>query len=638
MGELQFNLNNATRDEVFSYLLKADDAYFNDEEIISDSQYDAIKLIAFTHYPNDAYFKKVGSAVRGEEVAHSFPTGGLNQLYTGGVARWLLTHHSEHYIVSEKLDGSSATLSFVGGQLRVALTRGDGLVGKDATRHFLQMSCVPKTLSIPYSDFVVPASLEVRGEFIIAKHNFEIVKKLLKEANGREYKNLRSIANGLINAKVIPESVIPYIDFVAYDCPGYKANKIEIFEMLRLLGFKIPELYFTTVENITEEKLTSNLNFWRDYGKYEIDGVVTELNDADEREALAVSEDDLIPDFAFKWKVGAESNSADTTCIGVEWNISKDKYLKPTILFEPVELCGATIQRTSGFNASFIFEKGIGKGAQITITRAGDVIPYITGITLAVEPDMPQTEWEWNETEVDAIAIEDTEESILTRLHFFFSKLKIDALGDKSIKKLYDAGFKSVEDIIGASSDQLVEVLGKNGNKAFLSLSKTLKRIPIHQLMGACTFFGRGFGTRKSLALIKAFPDWKTVSMSQLISIEGFQDKTAFAFLKGRLQFDTFCKWLLDVEAVEEFTYPEVIEKNLDGRFNNFSFCFTGVRSKPHEELIKAQGGEIHDGVKKDTTHLVVKDETFTSNKVTKARERGIIVLSLHQLDILIAG
>ena len=616
-----------SEEEAISSLMNYDEHYFNDVPLISDKEYDDFRLAVQKLYPSNGYFKAVGSAVRGAEIKHANPVGGLNQIHEGEFQKtWGIKHNKKQHIVSEKLDGASATITYVAGKLRCAATRGDGVHGKDITRHVLNIPGVPKVIN---SNDV----FDIRGELIIRKSNFDAIKAVLFKTKGREYKNLRNTVNGLLNASEIPEEVYPFIEFVGYDMAGSKLDKTVQFGKLTEFGFQIPR--YIVVSSLDEQILTNILNDFRDESDFEIDGVVPELDKYEDRKDLFPTSSDPNPNYAFKWKVGAEDNLAIGNVTGVEWNISKHDLAKPVVLIEPVDINGITVKRLSGFNAAFIFNSGIGPGAQVKFTRSGDVIPHILETIVKVEPQMPDMEWEWNETEVDAIVIASTPEAHLRRLTYFFATLKVDNLKEASLSKFIEAGITDIQDIINTPCEEWVELLGKNGEKAFTSLHSRLNSVELSTLMGAWPFFGRGFGTRKSKALLEGVDDWTTCTVDDIVKIEGFMDKTALVFLKGREKFESFVQWLsvmLDIK-VQHMTTVQV-----EGRFSGQSFAFTGVRLKDAEAKLESLGAIIHDGVKKDTTYLVAKDPNANSNKLDKAKKQGTKVIGVDELNQLISN
>ena len=610
---------------VIATLSKLADAYFNGEPLVSDKEFDELYKFAKDTWPENGYFRQVGSKVRGAEIKHNMPVAGLKQLYTvEEVQAW--AKGGGLGVASSKLDGSSATITYVNGNLHSAATRGDGIYGKDITRHILNFPGVPISISRV-------ETLDIRGELIISKDNFPKVQELLLKLKGREYKNARNTIVGLINGKEIHDEVFQHLEFVAYDIAGSVDNKDNQFLELETLGFTIPEWrHGIEIDTLNEEYLSLLMKELKDESEYDCDGIVIELWSGKRRKDLMPTEDDLNPGYAFKWKPNPEEAMRTSKVIGIEWNVSKDNYIKPVVLIEPVDLGGVTIKRLSGFNMAFITDNMISTGAIIKFCRSGDVIPHIVEvIEKATVLDLPSLEWEWNETTVDAVAVEDTPRAHLLRLKAFFNGLEVDNLQDASLEKLVLAGYDDITSIIEATEDELIYELGKNGSKSYQSLHKVLQDCELATLMGSYPSFGRGFGKRKAKMLLDGVEDWSTVTHEDITKVDGFSDKSAKVFLHGREKFFSFFSYMIN-----EGWIVLKAERQLSGPLSGQSFAFTGVRSKEAEDKIIAQGGIVHDGVKKDTTYLVAKDPKASSGKLEKARKQGTKVVSLLELGDII--
>ena len=141
---------------------------------------------------------------------------------------------------------------------------------------------------------------------------------------------------------------------------------------------------------------------------------------------------------------------AETTILDVLWKKSRHGLLKPRIQYTPVNLCGATLQFATAFNAKYVKDNNIGPGARIKITRSGDVIPYITEVLKgADEPKFPDYKYEWSKTGVD-IKLSDNDlkkdSTIkLRKIVDFFKVLGIQGLKEKTVQKIYDAGYNNIK-------------------------------------------------------------------------------------------------------------------------------------------------------------------------------------------------
>lgn len=366
-------------EKILEVLQTADDLYTNDgDSFMTDAQYDALKLYAHGLNPSHVYFTGVGSSVRGGKVKLPYKMGSLTQAYEGDIEGWIAKHKlaDKELVITEKLDGVSVLIVYgEGGRFQIAYSRGDGVEGADISRHISKITGVP--IRVASREPMV-----IRAEAIISKSNFKKVQPLVKNRAGQQYKNARNMMAGLMNAEQNPELVYDYIDVVAYEIisPVGKDKIDQLKELYEDNQFVIPAHDNVIGKELNDHFLTKRISDLRAESDYEIDGIVIDVNDYALRQKINPTKDTLNPEFARKYKVADESNYAEPTIIDIELNVSKDGYVKPVLVFTPVELVGVTISRCTGFNMKFIRDNKLGPGAKIKITRSGDVIPYVTAV------------------------------------------------------------------------------------------------------------------------------------------------------------------------------------------------------------------------------------------------------------------
>ena len=621
-----------TVDEIIEVLKAADDAYYNDEEyLMEDSQYDAIKRYAEHLDPHHSYFIGIGSKIRGGKVRLPYPMGSLTQAYEGDVTKWVekFKLFTEKITISDKLDGVSALVVYNRKQFQIGYSRGDGLEGADISRHLRKFTTVPSTTS----DTRIVA---VRGEVILSEDNFvKVLSRGLKSRSGTPYKNARNAVAGIMNAETNPDWVYEYIDFVAYEIidPNY-LSKDEQLELLNDNGFTVVRAGTVDGRRLNDHSLIEILSDRRKTSPYAIDGVVLEVNDSDLRSKINPSKETLNPEYARKYKVAAEDNTAIATVVDVHWNVSKHGYLKPRIEINPVELVGVTIKFATGFNAKFIADHKIGPGAKVEITRSGDVIPFIreTRVPSPTGPKMPpKGTWEWNETMVDAVSTEECDEQIINQIVDFFSTIDIPHLKRGNIVKLYQLGITKIEDIIMLDEEQLVDALGENGRKVYNGISEKLHNIPLYLLMGAYST-ERGIGVRKMKKLQDVFGTeglYKIDSSDLIANVEGFDIKSAE---KAYLAINDFRYFFTKIHTMTTIKPDENIEGTLTGQ----KVVFTGFRDKDLENAIINAGGEVQSSVTSKTTIVVAVDPTSGSGKMKKARDMGIKVIGVDEMRTMV--
>ena len=270
-----------------------------------------------------------------------------------------------------KFDGLTLNLTYDGGELKNAATRGDGTVGEEILTQVLTIRSVP--LSIPFR-----GRMEVQGEGIMPLSELE----KYNEAAPEPLKNARNGVAGALRNLDTSETAKRNLDAYFYNV-GYIEgrefeNHGEMIEFLRENRFKVSgyekKLYsidevIEKIENVDK----SSLDFL-------IDGMVIKLWNFDDRERAGFTQ--KFPRWAVAYKFAAEE--ATTTVADVIWEVGRTGKLTPIALLDSVEIGGATIRRATLNNYSDILRKQVGIGSEVFIRRSNDVIPEILGIVTGV--------------------------------------------------------------------------------------------------------------------------------------------------------------------------------------------------------------------------------------------------------------
>lgn len=275
---------------------------------------------------------------------------------------------AEIILLSQKLDGSSAVVQYENGKLVRALTRGNGRQGLDITS---------KLRKILKYDFVHDNFTgEVRGELIMSQSNWEIMKEIEPGL-----KNSRNAVAGIINRKDVNDELLKLVDYVVYKVTGSENKEFKNLQEERdwlKLNFEHFVMSFpinrTTMNNKDEWDFQSKEFYTKIFptSGYQADGIVLSLNEIQKQEngALVHSE------FAYKF----ETEMKWSRVIGIEWNLSRNQRVVPTIIFEPIILGETTVQRATGFNAQFVKNNEIKKGSMVKISLRNEIIPNIEEI------------------------------------------------------------------------------------------------------------------------------------------------------------------------------------------------------------------------------------------------------------------
>lgn len=619
-----------TVDELVFELTEAKIAYADGFPIMQDDEFDALEALLRVRDPKNAYFNEIGAPVRGAKTELPVKMGSLDQVYGNDLYN---RYPGELAVVMDKLDGCSLLLEYQDGKFTKAYTRGDGYEGQDVTA-IINETSIPKTLVNEIE------SVYVRAEAIFREDDFARLNA--EGALGKQYKNARNYVAGQLNRQEVKyKSFTDNLHIVTFEVnfseetdENWQFTKADQLEYLGNKGFEVVNFDLIWFGDLNAEFLINEIATRKKKSPYALDGVVAEIDKWDLRKGTLWN--GINPGYSWKFKMNNEG--VVTHVVKVHWNISKHGYLKPRVEVDPIELGGVTISFATGFNAEFIEKNWIGPGSAIRVVRSGDVIPYIEAVlTHASEPDLPSEaefgEMVWNESGVDLV-LKDPDSSpaaVKKQIAEFFASISVDNLGPGSVDKLYESGhYTSIESIIKADEDDLVEILGVNGRKVMESLVKRLNPIDLADLAGSTNYFGRGLGKRKMKTLLEKVDILGDYDVTEMLNVEGFEMVTVDKVLNGIQPFKDF------LARIDGYYTLKVM--NSDGPLLGKAFCFTGVRDKDLENEIISLGGKIDSSVTKTTTHLICKDPSAGSAKLKKAEEKGVKLISIDNAREDIVG
>ena len=629
--------SNFSIDELETIIKYTTEKYYNtSKSVITDELYDILIDFLKLKSPKSIVLKTIGANVKNKnKVQLDYWLGSMNKIKPGTnqLDIWINKFKSPYHL-SDKLDGVSGLLIYrLNGTINL-YTRGTATEGTDITS-------LIKYLHIPDFKTVTKYCVtnNIKGELNLIAFRGELIMKesTFNKNWGDVFKNGRNTVAGLVNSKTINPEVASDTDFVLYEVvdPFYSIDKQ--FKILSDLGFTIA-FNKKIDKDLTFELLSKYLQDRRANSVYKIDGIIVTSFKNQERNTKAN------PLYAFAFKDILEDQIAKTEVISVEWNISKDGFIIPTILLNPINIGGVEIKRTTGFNAKFIVDNVIGPGSMLEIIRSGDVIPKVHKVlkpSKSGKPDMPKGKWHWNETKVD-IQLDDviTNPQVLIRnIFYFFSNLDTKGLGMKTVEKLVDAGLDTVKKIISADEKDFLKVEGfaiKSAENLVESIKQVLTNVPLYKLMAASNKLGPGIGEERVKQIVSLYPniitDYKKWSDDDFIkkikAINGWEEKTASLLVSN---FNTF---VIFYDSIKKYITLEPITK-LTGKFTDKVVVFTGFRDKDLQSQIEKQGGKIGSSISKNTDFLIIIDQSVLdkqTDKITKAQELNIKIITKDQL------
>lgn len=649
------NNSNDRMKELVEVLNKARYAYEQlDKEIMSNYEYDKLydELLELekktgvvmpnsptinvgTKGINDKEFESVNKL---QKEKHETPMLSLDKTKEVDKLKSFLGSHDG--MLSWKLDGLTVVLTYNGGKLIKAVTRGNGEIGEVVTHNAIHFKGVPSKI-----DF--KEELVVRGEAVISYSDFEeINKKLPVEA---KYKNPRNLSSGSVRQLNSKVSASRNVRFYAFNLVKAGNRQLEYvsdnIKFLEQLGFNFVQTLKVNANNISDavKKFSENIKS----NDIPSDGLVLTYNDIKYGKSLGRTAKFPRHSIAFKWK----DDIAETTLREIEWSPSRTGLINPVAIFDPVELEGTTVTRASVHNISIMKELELGLGDKLRVYKANMIIPQIhdnmTRSNNCIIPDIcpvcggPTEIKVIDESEALYCINESCPAKGIKLYTHFVSRdaMNIDGLSEATLQKFVDEGFiESLVDIYNLDNyeDEITSMEGfgvKSYNKLIKSIEKS-KNVKLANLIYALGIPNVGLNTAKLIC--REFDnDLKrtvTAEYSSLTAINGIGDTVAMSFtsyFRNKANVDNFVALIKKLHIIKE-------EISTDDTMRGLTFCVTGsVEIFPNrraiKEVIENMGGKLTGSVSKSTSYLVTNDTTSGSNKNKKATEYGIEILTEQQ-------
>jgi DNA ligase (NAD+) len=559
------------------------------------------------------------------------------------VRRFLKTERPIEYVAEPKLDGLAVELVYLGGELSVASTRGDGMVGEDVTANLKTIRTVPLRL-LTDGRSKAPARLEVRGEVILSKDAFRRLNEERTREGASLFANPRNAAAGSLRQLDPRITAKRPLDMFCHS-PGHIEGAAfdthwELIVAIGRWGLKTNPL--NRLCRGTEKVLQyyRDLAEKRDTLPYDADGVVVKVNRFELQRRLG--EVSRSPRWAIAYKFKAQQGT--TRILDILASVGRTGALTPTAQLEPVQVGGVTISSASLHNMDEIERKDVRIGDTVLVERAGDVIPYVVKVITEKRTGkerrfhMPKTCPVCGAPvvrEEGAAAFRCVGAScpaqLKERIRHFASKyaLDIDGLGDKLVAQLVDTKLvQDFADLYHLTAEQLVELerMAAKSAQNIITAIEGSKRTTLTRLL-----VGLGIpqvGDHLAGILAEHFGSIEALenaSEDDLLAIRGVGPETARA-----IRAFTVSKQNRQVMArlLKAGIQPSVERRRRGGKLAGKTFVITGTLSIPRDEaarLIELQGGRVTDGVSKKTDYVLVGESP--GSKAEKARKLGVQTL-----------
>lgn len=558
------------------------------------------------------------------------------------------------YAVEPKFDGLAITLTYKNGIFVQGATRGDGYTGENVTHNLKTIRSIPTKINHPNP----PKILEVRGEVLMLKKDFELLNKKQESLGEKKFANPRNAAAGSLRQLDPRITAKRRLTFFSYGLGVCEPNlnlktHTETIQLLKQFNLPISDLSVSVKGVKGLKSFYEKVLKHRDSLTYDIDGVVYKVNSFNYQNELGFVS--RAPRWAIAHKFPAEE--ALTEILGIDVQVGRTGAITPVARLKPIFVGGVTVTNATLHNEDEMIRKDVHIGDIVSVRRAGDVIPEIVRVLIDKRPKiikkfkMPTT---CPECGSPLIRIDD--EAVIrcsgglicpaqqkqSIIHFASRKaMDIEGLGDKSVEQLVAVGLiHELPDIYKLELKQLINLdrMAEKSGQNLLDAIEKSKKTTLPRFIYALGIRNVGESTAKDLASF--YGDLDEVMKQTEESLQLVPDigptvaKSISDFFKQNKNREV-------IQSLIKFgvNWPKHdIQKFTSGIFAAKTFVLTGtLPSMSREEaksIIEMNGGKVAGSVSKKTDYVVAGSDA--GSKLTVAQELGVKIISQDELLKLI--
>ncbi|WP_299190040.1 NAD-dependent DNA ligase LigA [uncultured Campylobacter sp.] len=624
--------------------------YTDDKPIASDEEYDELYSkaekfeeqnpeLALPYSPT----KRIGGAISEgfSKLAHGAQMWSMEDIFDDAdLLAWLARGEKSgaQFYVEPKFDGASLNLTYEGGVLISAATRGDGLVGEDVTQNARAIKSVP--LQIPYAQ-----RIEIRGETLIAKSDFDALNDE-RAANGESlFSNPRNAAAGSLrqlDSAIVAKRKLKFIPWgVGEHSLGFALHS-QIMEFVRSLGFLRDEFCRICSGASEIRSAYEALHSMRASKDLMLDGMVIRVNELSKCAQMGYTV--KFPRFMVAYKFPAVEKVTRLREINLQ--VGRTGAVTPVAVVDSVNIDGANVSNATLHNFDEIARLGLMKNDFVGIIRSGDVIPKITSV-YKQRRDGTQSEISrpgrcpvCGEKLLDEGALIkcqnlDCKARVIGSLIYFCSKkcMNIEGLSDATITQLFESGkISKIGDIYALGVQDLADLEGFADKKIsnLLGAINASKNAPLERFIASLGIEHIGEVAARKIAA--AFgQDWLDASEDEILRLEGFGEAMARSLAE-------FCKInrekILNLSEIINPRPPET--QTAKSAFTDRSVVITGTLSRPRDEFkarLLAMGAKVQGSVSAKTDFVLAGEDA--GSKLQKARSLGVRVIDESEFEAL---
>ncbi len=624
--------------------------YTDDKPIASDEEYDELyskaekfeeqnPALALPYSPT----RRIGGAISEgfSKLAHGAQMWSMEDIFDDAdLLAWLARGEKSgaQFYVEPKFDGASLNLTYEGGVLISAATRGDGLIGEDVTQNARAIKSVP--LQIPYAQ-----RIEIRGETLIAKSDFDALNDE-RAANGESlFSNPRNAAAGSLrqlDSAIVAKRKLKFIPWGVGEHSLSFALHSQTMEFVRSLGFLRDE-FCRICKSASEIRAAYEaLHSMRASKDLMLDGMVIRVNELSKCAQMGYTV--KFPRFMVAYKFPAIEKVTRLREINLQ--VGRTGAVTPVAVVDSVNIDGANVSNATLHNFDEIARLGLMKNDFVGIIRSGDVIPKITSV-YKQRRDGTQSEISrpdhcpvCSERLLDEGALIkcqnlDCKARVIGSLVYFCSKkcMNIEGLSDATITQLFESGkISKIGDIYALNAQDLAGLEGFADKKIsnLLSAINASKNAPLERFIASLGIEHIGEVAARKIAA--AFgQSWLDASEDEILRLEGFGEAMARSLAE-------FCKInrekILNLSEIITPRAPQM--QTTKSAFTNRSVVITGTLSRPRDEFkarLLAMGAKVQGSVSAKTDFVLAGAEA--GSKLQKARSLGVRVIDESEFETL---
>ena len=558
------------------------------------------------------------------------------------------------YAVEPKFDGLAITLTYENGIFVQGATRGDGYTGENVTHNLKTIRSIPTKLNYIHP----PKLLEVRGEVLMLKKDFELLNQKQESLGEKQFANPRNAAAGSLRQLDPRITATRPLTFFSYGLGVCEPNlnlktHTQTIQLLKQFNLPISDLS-TSVKGVKGlQSFYDKVSKLRNALAYDIDGVVYKVNSFNYQNELGFLS--RAPRWAIAHKFPAEE--ALTEILDINVQVGRTRAITPVARLKPVFVGGVTVTNATLHNEDEMTRKDVHIGDIVSVRRAGDVIPEIVRVLINKRPKtikkfrMPT---ECPECGSALVRIDD--EAIIrcsgglvcpaqqkqSIIHFASRKaMDIEGLGDKSVEQLVTVGLiHELPDIFKLKLEQLINLdrMAEKSSRNLLDAIEKSKSTSLPRFIYALGIRNVGESTAKDLAGFYGDLDEIMKQTEESLQIVPDIGPTVAKSISDFFR-QTKSREVINSLIGLGVHWPKYdIKKSSSGIFATKTFVLTGtLPSMSREEaksIIEMNGGKVVGSVSKKTDYVVAGSDA--GSKLTTAQELGLKIISQQELLKLI--